>query len=372
MPPSRKVVEPVLAAGCPVYLGDDALDALEAWCAGLGPAQRFFILGDERTMRHCLPELLGRVPALREADTLSIPAGEQSKSLAVCQGIWEHLARQAAERSAVLVCLGGGVVTDVGGFVASAYKRGIRVVHVPTSLMGMVDAAIGGKNGVDLMGIKNMVGTVRPPEAVYVHVPFLRTLGKRELLNGVAEMLKHGAIGDADHFNAVCEAPLHDLQALAPLIARSAAIKCEIVDGDPNEQGQRRLLNFGHTIGHALEALSFEGARRVVSHGEAVAAGMVCAAWLSWRMDRLSREELDLLTNVILERFPAYHLEGSDHHRLLALMANDKKNTEGRFRFTLLQRIGEGVIDQEVHAAQVIDALEHYRLLVRDEPHHHS
>ncbi|MBK7270109.1 MAG: 3-dehydroquinate synthase [Flavobacteriales bacterium] len=370
MTASRRGTRTIQAAGSPVHLGEGVLHELQRWLLAEARDARKFILGDENSLRQCLPELLAHVAALREAPTIAIPPGESSKSIEVCTALWSHLAGSGAERSSVLIVLGGGVVTDVGGFVGATYMRGIRTVHLPTSLMGMVDAAIGGKNGVDLDGIKNMVGTVRQPAAVYVHIPFLRTLGKRELMNGAAEMLKHGLVLDADHWHAVRAAPWHDLDALTPLIMRSAELKCEVVSRDVQEHGERRLLNFGHSIGHALEAASWEGPHRGLLHGEAVVVGMLCESWLSWRLGLMPREDHDHIAEQLLMRYKHYPFGSSDHHRMLELMSHDKKNQDGRFRFTLLESIGKGRIDVEVTAAQAAEALDHYRLRAHDVQHH--
>lgn len=347
-----------------MVLGRDALRVLERSLAQ-GDFSAAFIFGDENTLRHCLPELLAHVPRLREARTLVVPPGERSKDLAISSDIWQHLAGEAADRHALLVCLGGGVVTDLGGFVAGTYKRGIRCVHVPTSLMGMVDAAIGGKTGVDLGGVKNMVGVFHDPLAVYVHLPFLKSLGKRELLNGLAEMFKHGLVRDEALWNAIGTAALHDLDALKPLVERSAAIKAEVVKNDPREKDLRKVLNFGHTIGHGIEAHSWESPHRALLHGEAVAIGMICEAWLSWRMDLLERDAYDRIAEQLLALYKPYQFDSAENHRLLELMRNDKKNNAGQFRFTLLTAIGEAKVDVHVTASQVQEALEHYRLLVR-------
>lgn len=360
-----------MAGGHSVVIGAGALKALEARLAADGMG-RAFILCDENTLRHCLPELLAQVPALRAAEPIAIRAGEGSKSLEVCQELWAHLLHREADRRALLVNLGGGVVSDVGGFVAGAYKRGIACINVPTTLMAQVDAAIGGKTGVDLRGVKNVVGLFHDPLAVYVHVPFLRSLGKRELLNGVAEMIKHGLVRDAAHWQAVAEAPLHDIDALVPLVARSAAIKAEIVSADPQERNLRRLLNFGHTIGHGLEAHSWESPQRMLLHGEAVAIGMICEAWLSWRLDLLDRATYDRIAALLVSLYKPYPLSNGDHHRIIELMRNDKKNDGGAFRFTLLTAAGAGRVDVPVTAAQVQEALDHYRLMVRDAARPHD
>ncbi len=362
---TRLQVEEISAGEHPVFIGDGALVSFERSLAGLRPAQAF-ILADENTLEHCLPDLLAHVPALADARTIEVRSGERSKDIDVCRALWAHLAGHGADRGSLLVCLGGGVITDLGGFVAGAYMRGIRTVHVPTTLMGMVDAAIGGKAAIDLAGIKNLVGLFAPPMATYIHPRFLRTLGKRELLNGVAEMIKHGLIRDASHWNAVRRAPLHDLDALRSLIARSAAIKAEVVRSDPRETGPRKLLNFGHTIGHGLEAFTMEGAQRTLLHGEAVAIGMICEAWLSWRLGHLEREMMDAIQEHLFSLFPPYHFEATDHFRVVELLRNDKKNREGVFQFTLLTGIGSAIFDVPVSGAQTADALDHYRLIARD------
>lgn len=356
----------VLADGVPVHLGMRALRHLDAWLTHLPSTTAVYVLADATTAQACAPLLLQEVAALRDREVVQVPVGEASKSVDACRALWEHLALRAAGRDAVLVNLGGGVITDLGGFVAATYKRGIRFVHVPTTLMGMVDAAIGGKTAIDLGGIKNLVGAFAAPAMVCVQPAFLRTLGKRELLNGVAEMIKHGLIRDAAHWNEVRRAELHDLDALARLIVRSAAIKAEVVTADPREQGPRKLLNFGHTIGHALEAFALESPDRDLLHGEAVAMGMLCAAWLSWRLGHLDRDRMNAIQEHLMGLYPPFHFGSDDHHRIVELMRNDKKNVGDGFRFTLLTGIGEAIHDVPVNAAQVSDALDHYRLLVRD------
>lgn len=342
--------------------GPGGLKALEHRLRRLD-ASAFVVLGDRNTIRHCLPELLAHVPVLRNAATVEVEPGEVSKGLEVCRDIWTHLMGMAVDRHAVLVNLGGGVVTDLGGFIAATYKRGIRCVNVPTSLMGMVDAAIGGKTGIDLGGVKNVVGVFNDPLGTYVHVPFLKSLGKRELLNGLAEMIKHGLVYDEAHWRSIGTAPLQDLEAITPLVHRSAAIKAEVVTADPRESGPRKLLNFGHSIGHGIEAHSWESPGRVLLHGEAVAIGMVCEAWISWRKERIGREVFDGLAAQLLGMYPPYPFQADDEHRMLEIMRNDKKNASGEFRFTLLTGIGSAEADVPVTAALVRDALEQYRAM---------
>ena len=355
-----------MAGEHPVHFGAEALHRLQEHLIGLQPSTPVLVLADTHTAYACAPVLMEEVPALREREVVVVPAGEGSKGVDTCSALWEHLAAQAAGRDALLVCLGGGVVTDLGGFVAATYKRGIRFIHVPTTLMGMVDAAIGGKTAIDAAGIKNLVGVFAQPLMVCVQPAFLRTLGKRELLNGVAEMVKHGLVRDAAHWSAVRRARLHDLDALEPLIERSATIKAEVVTEDPRESGPRKLLNFGHSIGHALEAFALESPDRDLLHGEAVAIGMVCATWLSWRLGHLDRDRMNAIQEHLMGLFPPFHFGSADHHRIVELMRNDKKNAPDRFRFVLLTGIGEAIFDVPVTPVQVGDALDHYRLLVRD------
>lgn len=359
--PKRNEIKQVSAGDHPVFLGDGVLDAL----AGLVKAREgdVYVLCDRNTAAHCLPELLNTLEGLAPVSTMEVEPGEGSKSLETCRGLWDHLLLHEADRHTLLINLGGGVITDLGGFVAGTYKRGIDCVHVPTTLMGMCDAAIGGKNGIDLGGVKNAVGLVRGPLGVYVHPPFLRTLGKRELLNGAAEMLKHGLALDARHWHDLEDAPLHDLDALAGLIARSVELKAAVVSADQRESGERKKLNFGHTFGHALEAHSWESGQRELLHGEAVALGMIAEAWLSWRMKAIGRDELEAITSRLLALYKPYPLMASDHHRLLQLMRNDKKNSSGAFRCTLLQRIGSAQVDVEVSATLMSEAIDHLRHL---------
>ena len=359
----RNVVQ-IDAGRHPVIAGAGCLEQLSLDLAS-AQASRCFILGDENTIGHCLPELQDRVVPLRGAIILSVPPGERSKSISCCNQLWQELAAHEADRRSILVNLGGGVVSDVGGFAAGTFKRGIRTVNIPTTLMGMVDAAIGGKTAIDLGGVKNIVGLFHDPIGVFVHVPFLRTLGKRELLNGVAEMLKHALIADRTHWSAIRNAQLHDMAQLEPLIMRSAAIKSAIVKADPEERDSRKLLNFGHTIGHGIEAHSWETDQMGSLHGEAVAVGMICESWLSWRLGLLERAAYEEIIAYLFSLYKPYPLDGSSHHRILEIMRNDKKSCDDQYRFTLLTGIGSGKVDIHITAAQVQEALDHYRILVQ-------
>jgi len=326
------------------------------------PISQCVILCDTNTYKHCLPELLIHVPRLEDASVLEIPAGEQSKTVVTAQNVWKQLAAHHLDRNALLINLGGGVVSDLGGFCASTYKRGIRFVNVPTSLMGMVDAAIGGKTGVDLDQIKNMVGTFTPPKRVYVHVPFLKTLSKRHLLNGLAEMMKHALIKDEHHWQGLKRAPLHNLDQFATMILHSAGLKAQVVLEDPNEQGIRKILNFGHTIGHAVESLSLESDRKELLHGEAIAIGMICEAYISMQRGAIDTPTFNEIKSILSATFPSFPIQVDDHLRLVELIRHDKKNAQEKFQFTLLDALGQATFNQEVTTTEVRNALEHYRI----------
>jgi 3-dehydroquinate synthase len=322
---------------------------------------KLFILVDENTHQSCLSSLIGKVPQLAQSEVLEIPAGEDSKSIDVCKQLWSVLGELGADRQAVLINLGGGVVSDLGGFVAGAFKRGIRFINIPTSLLAQVDASVGGKVGVNLNGLKNEVGLFNNPEAVYVDPQFLDTLPRNELLSGFAEMVKHALIFDAEYWKQILEVSFYDMASLDKPIHRSIQIKSEITNSDPFESGRRKVLNFGHTIGHALESHSFESDSKNLLHGEAIAAGMVCEAFISYKKELLYEDELDEIVSFIFSHYPKVNIPEISSHRIIQLMLHDKKNREGRILMSLLNHIGDSLIDQEVHADLISDALNYYR-----------
>ncbi len=350
-----------------MWAGPEALPVLAGQLTERAPS-RTVVLADARTARLCLPELRAHVPALAGAPVIEVPAGERAKAMDTCVLIWTRLAELGTDRGGLLLCVGGGVVTDVGGFAAATYKRGIRCAHVPTTLMGMVDAAIGGKTAIDLHGVKNLVGLFHDPIGVYVHTPFLRTLPARERMSGTAEMLKHGLVADAAHWQDVIAAAPHDVDALAPLVPRSAAIKAALVKADPREQGVRKLLNFGHSTGHAIEAHAWDPGQQPLLHGEAIAIGMVCEAWVAWRMDLLPRTDLDRITEAIASLFTLRPLVPMNDERIIELMGHDKKNAAGGLRFALPTAIGRARPVVPVHPDLVRAALAHARAVAVENP----
>jgi 3-dehydroquinate synthase len=329
-----------------------------------GKYSRFFILTDENTAQHCLPAVQ---QALNDAgisnfDLIEINAGEESKDIDFCIGVWKMLIDFGADRQSLMVNLGGGVISDLGGFAASTFKRGIDFVHVPTTLLSQVDASVGGKTGIDIDSIKNIIGTFAQPKAVFIAYDFLASLPQRQILSGLAEMLKHGLICDANYWNQLKNSDLS--RPSAELVYRSVEIKNEVVIEDPKEMGIRKSLNFGHTIGHAVETYSLlHDDGQHITHGEAIAIGMICEAWLSCKKIGMSEADLNEIVEVITRLYPKYHLEESWNAELFSLMQKDKKNQNGQINCTLLKKIGQYSIDNICTEAELCDSLKYYATL---------
>lgn len=313
-------------------------------------ASQVFILTDENVAPLWLAEVRQRIER-EDAVEIIIEAGEQHKNLQTVQQIWETLMKHHADRNALLVNLGGGVVTDLGGFAASTYKRGIKFINIPTTLLAMVDAAIGGKTGIDFGEAKNQIGTFAEAEEVLIDPMFLETLPRRETLSGLSEMLKYGFIADADLLNA-------DLENCQQFIHRAAEIKRGIVAKDPKEKGLRKILNFGHTLGHAIESHSITTDHPLL-HGEAVALGMGAALWLSVEQRGLDAEVL----HEYEERLPALLAEAkinlTDSDAILGYLTFDKKNKGEKSQFVLLEALEKPVWDVEIEPEVVRTALEY-------------
>lgn len=322
---------------------------------------KVFVLTDELTTRHCLPVLQPVLDELPQYDLIEITSGEENKNIDFCIGIWKMLVDFGADRHSLLINLGGGVITDMGGFAASTFKRGIDFIQIPTTLLSQVDASVGGKTGIDMDHIKNIIGTFTSPKAVFIAHEFLQTLPKRQILSGLAEMLKHGLIADANYWQELASADgqLPDQE----LVYQSVIIKNRIVIEDPHERGIRKALNFGHTVGHAVEAYSLENDANHLTHGEAVAIGMVCEAWLSHQKAGLSADELQQIVEVITKRYPKYYLDDACYTVLHELMKKDKKNKGSEINCTLLTKIGECSIDNICTEEELCNSLKFYSSL---------
>lgn len=323
---------------------------------------KLFLLTDTNTQAKCYP-LLKDIPAIREASLLTVEAGDMHKNLEQMALIWEHLCTHGASRNSLLINLGGGMITDMGGFAGATFKRGIRTVNIPTTLMASVDAAVGGKTGINFHGLKNEIGSFYPPLAVFIDSEFLRTLDRDNLLSGYAEMIKHGLISSMDTYASVMlfdlDRPM-DYAFLNRLVAQSVVVKERIVAEDPKEKGIRKALNFGHTVGHAIESLSFRKGTPLL-HGHAVAAGLISELYLSYKLCGFPMEKLSQVVYYIKEYYPAFHFDCSDYDTLYELMTHDKKNEGGVINFTLLAGVGEVRINQAVSKEKIIESLDFYR-----------
>jgi 3-dehydroquinate synthase len=316
-----------------------------------------FILVDENTNANCLNYLLAQLQFSKTIEILEVESGEINKNIYTVIELWQILSDYKADRHALMLNLGGGVITDLGGFVASTYKRGIEFIQVPTTLLAMIDAAIGGKNGIDLGYLKNQIGTINQPNMVLIFPEFLNTLSKREWRSGLAEMLKHGLIYDVKHWEKLKSLVNMSVDDLTNLIKDSAEIKLKIISQDPNEMGLRKILNFGHTLGHAIESYALENQNiENLLHGEAIAIGMILEAHLSYQNNFISLNDFNQINEVLLNYFeiPCFEIIYED---LEIYMLNDKKNRDGIMKFVLLKQIGEAVFDQVISKEMIISSL---------------
>ena len=317
------------------------------------------VLVDENTKEHCLPVFQKNVahPNLR---ILEIPSGEINKNLDTCQRIWTLLMEQQADRKSLLINLGGGVIGDMGGFAAGTYKRGFDFIQIPTTLLAMVDASIGGKLGVDFNNIKNSIGLFLNPQVVFIYPPFLESLPDRELRSGFAEVIKHALIADHGMWMGIQEIKKLERVKWKELIIRSLKIKQQIVEQDPYEKGLRKVLNFGHTIGHAIESHSLTTSEPLL-HGEAIAVGMICEAYLSSKSFVLSQNAVNRIAKYIIQIYGKSHIDSRSFDKLLDLMAQDKKNEFGKINFSLLKEEGVAVFNQTCDASLIRESLVYYQ-----------
>ena len=307
-----------------------------------------FVLVDENTEQHCLTRFLAHTE-LNPTSVLVMQAGEENKHLSTCEKLWNELSSLGADRNSALINLGGGVVTDLGGFVACTFKRGIDFYNIPTTLLSMVDASVGGKTGIDLGALKNQIGIIQEPQQVVIDSQWLSTLPLEEVRSGFAEMLKHGLIADANYWGKLKGLVNLTPEVLSPYIKPSVAVKSEVVKEDPYERGLRKILNFGHTLGHAIESYFLvTPSKQRLLHGEAIAIGMVLEAYLSIECCGLSPEEAKEIKLVFQQFYPQVEIKEEDVEAILALLRHDKKNKAGRINFVLITKIGIPAIDVQV------------------------
>lgn len=322
---------------------------------------KIFILTDQTTHDMCLPKLQNFL-CLKGAQSIVIKAGDTNKTLDSLAEVWTALSQGGATRHSLMLNLGGGMVTDLGGFAASTFKRGIDFINIPTTLLAMVDASVGGKTGINFGGLKNEIGVFSDSKFVIINTQFLDTLDHDNICSGYAEMLKHGLISDDKHWAELVGFNLAqpDLAQLQRMVAESIKVKERIVTEDPHEHGIRKALNLGHTVGHALESFAMKHGRPVL-HGYAVAYGMVCELYLSARKTDFPTDKMHQTVRFILDHYGRLPYTCDDYPELLELMRHDKKNTSGIINFTLLGGIGDIRINQTATKEEIEEALDFLR-----------
>lgn len=322
---------------------------------------KIFILTDQTTHDMCLPKLQNFF-CLKGAQSIVIKAGDTNKTLYSLAEVWTALSQGGATRHSLMINLGGGMVTDLGGFAASTFKRGIDFINIPTTLLAMVDASVGGKTGINFGGLKNEIGVFSDSKFVIINTQFLDSLDHDNICSGYAEMLKHGLISDNKHWAELVGFNLAqpDLVQLQRMVAESIKVKERIVTEDPHEHGIRKALNLGHTVGHALESFAMKHGRPVL-HGYAVAYGMVCELYLSARKTDFPTDKMHQTVRFILDHYGRLPYTCDDYPELLELMRHDKKNTSGIINFTLLGGIGDIRINQTATKEEIEEALDFLR-----------
>lgn len=323
---------------------------------------KIFLIVDENTIEYCLPEFLPLLSTEIPFEIIELESGEIHKNIQTCTEVWTILTELGGDRKSLILNLGGGVITDLGGFVASTFKRGIDFINIPTTLLGMVDASVGGKNGVDLGTLKNQVGTITNPKMVVIDTRFLDTLAQNQMRSGLAEMMKHGLISNKKYWDRFLDLTQLDTSDLDTLIHDAIGIKNHIVQQDPTENGIRKALNFGHTLGHAIESYFLENEdKTTLLHGEAIAIGMILESYLSLEKNLITSSEYLEIKNTIKSIFSTVEFSEKDLAPICDLLIHDKKNEYGKIQFALLDGIGSVKTNQEVATANILNAFADYK-----------
>lgn len=327
------------------------------------PQGKVFLLTEETPQTLCLP-LIAETIEEYQIKAFCIKGGETSKSIRSVEQVWEFLSKNGADRKSLLINIGGGMLTDLGGFAASTFKRGMAFVNIPTTLLAQVDASLGGKTGINFNGLKNEIGVFNEPDTVIINTNFLKTIDHENFLSGYAEMLKHGLIKNPDHWNELMDYNLNeiDYELLQEIIAHSVAVKDWHVQNDPTEKNIRKALNFGHTVGHAFESYALHSGRPIL-HGFAVVYGMIAELFLSAKVCGFDQTQLEQICQWMLHVYGKFEIEPADYDALYELMTHDKKNEGSRINFTLLSKIGQVEINQDCSKELISEALDFYRQL---------
>ena len=354
----------IKASSYNIVLGNEALKQLTVFLKKTKYSS-YFILCDENTLQHCLPELVLSCKLLKDAEIIEIESGESSKSIEIVTHCWQTLLENNADKNTLLINLGGGVVSDLGGFIAATYKRGIDFVNIPTTLLAMADASVGGKTGIDFGSIKNSIGVITQPKGVFVYTGFLKTLPYRHMVNGFTEILKIALILDKTFFNKISTKIIDNSFDDTAIITKSIELKNSIVKTDPNEKGIRKILNFGHTVGHAIESLFLQKQNSLL-HGEAIAIGLAIESYLSFLLKRISKEEFDKIIFCLKLHFEFPAIELGDLANFYNYLKHDKKHKNNQHQLSLLKGIGNCDIDVKVSQVQLQKAIVFYNSKIAD------
>ncbi|MFE3872606.1 3-dehydroquinate synthase [Flavobacterium sp. ZS1P70] len=354
-------MQTIQANNYPIYFNEKGYEALNLYLKE-NKYSNLFIIVDSNTNEFCLPKFLPFLETELTIEIIEFEAGEQNKNIETCVQIWNVLTELGADRKSLVINLGGGVVTDLGGFVASTFKRGVDFVHIPTTLLSMVDASVGGKNGVDLGNLKNQIGVINVPKMVLIDTQYLDTLPQNEMRSGLAEMLKHGLIYDKNYWEKFLDLKAIDFADFDELIYRSVEIKNEIVSQDPTEKNIRKSLNFGHTLGHAIESYFLENENKTtLLHGEAIAVGMILESYISLHKKLINPEEYTQIKSAIKSIYDDILFDKNDIKPILELLIHDKKNEYGNIQFALIEGIGKIKINQSVENELILEAFQDYK-----------
>lgn len=326
------------------------------------PHDKLFVLTDENTEKLCFP-LISELEEVDKAGKITIKSGDKNKNIESLTYIWTYLTENGATRHSLLINLGGGMISDIGGFAAATFKRGIKCINIPTTLLGAIDASVGGKTSINFNGLKNEIGAFAPATAVLVDSEFFKTLDHANFMSGYAEMLKHALISDEPTVNKVIAFDTSDIdyEKLTALVVESITIKEDVVTKDPFEKDIRKALNLGHTIGHAFESQSYI-INKPMQHGYAVAWGLICELYLSYKKCYFPKEILQKVVHFIKENYGVFYLSCDEYEALYELMRHDKKNaTSDKINFTLLNDVGSVVLNQTATKEEIFESIDFLR-----------
>lgn len=354
-------MKPIIAGSYSIYFNENGYNSLNQFIEEFQPS-KIAVITDKNTSEFCKNQLVSRLDSGYNILEICVNQGEENKNLETCLHIWDQLSKNNFERKSLIINLGGGVVTDLGGFVAATFLRGISFINIPTSLLAMVDASIGGKTGVDLGVLKNQIGVMAMPKMVIIDESYLKTLPAQQFNSGIAEALKHGLIHSENYWNKLTSAKITlEISDISEIIYESVQIKNNIVTKDYFETGLRKSLNFGHTLGHAIESYSLSGKKiKPLLHGEAIAAGMVLEAFLSYIYLRFSKRTVNKIKLIFKKYFDTIYFDSESINDIISFLSFDKKNNKQQVNFVLLETIGSPVLDIQVSNNHIKEAFGYY------------